>query len=73
MTEQPQQKQLTIRLDQEVYEALIRIFPRYGQISYVLRAVIREVIKQVKNNPELIKLPEAVQTVLNSAGMKIRL
>jgi hypothetical protein len=71
--EQPQTKQLTLRLDLEIYESFFRIFPKHGQVSYILRAVVREIIKQAKTNPELVKLPDAVQTVLNSAGMKLRL
>lgn len=73
MTDQTQQKQLTLRLDTEIYEALIRIFPNHGQISFILRAVVREVIKQVKDNPQLVNLPTAVQSVLTSAGMRVRL
>jgi len=65
-------KQLTLRLDQQIYEELIRIFPKYGAVTYLLRATIREAIKQAKDNPELLNLSEAVQIVLNSTGMRIR-
>ena len=65
-------KQLTLRLNQQTYEELVRIFPKYGAVTYLLRATIREAIKQAKDNPELLNLPTVVQTVLNSAGMKIR-
>ena len=65
-------KQLTLRLDQQIYEELIRIFPKYGAVTYLLRATIREAIKQAKDNPELLNLSEAVQIVLNSVGMRIR-
>ena len=65
-------KQLTLRLDQQIYEELIRIFPKYGAVTYLLRATIREAIKQAKDNPELLNLSEAVQVVLNSAGIRIR-
>ena len=65
-------KQITIRLNQQTYEELVRIFPKYGAVTYLLRATIREAIKQAKDNPELLNLPTAVQMVLNSAGMKIR-
>lgn len=66
-------KQLTLRLDLDIYESFFRIFPKHGQVSWVLRAIVREIIKQVKDNPEVVKLPEAVQSVLNSAGMRLRL
>jgi len=65
-------KQLTLRLDQQIYEELIRIFPKYGAVTYLLRATIREAIKQAKDNPELLNLSEAVQIVLNAAGIRIR-
>ena len=65
-------KQITLRLDQQIYEEMVRIFPKYGAVTYLLRATIREAIKQAKDNPELLNLPTAVQIVLNSAGMKIR-
>jgi len=58
-------KQLTLRLDQEIYEDFIRIFPDHGQLSKVLRAVVREIIKQVREEPKLVNLPTAVQSVLN--------
>lgn len=65
-------KQFPLRLEQEIYEAFIRIFPDHGQRTFFLRAVVREVIKQVQINPELLNLPTAVRSVLTSAGMKIR-
>ncbi len=65
-------KQITLRLDRQIYEEMVRIFPKYGAVTYLLRATIREAIKQAKDNPELLNLPTAVQIVLNSAGMKIR-
>lgn len=65
-------KQLTLRLNPQLYEEMIRIFPKHGVVTYLLRATIREAIKQAKDNPELLNLPIAVQTVLNSVGMKIR-
>lgn len=73
MLDEIKTKQLTLRLDQEIYESFIRIFPNHGQVSYVLRAVVREIVKQVKEKPELVNLPTAVQSVLMSAGLKIRL
>ena len=65
-------KQITLRLNQQTYEEMVRIFPKYGAVTHLLRATIREAIKQAKDNPELLNLPTAVQIVLNSAGMKIR-
>ena len=66
-------KQITLRLDPEIYEAFFRIFPKHGQRQYFLRAAVREVINQIRKEPNLIRLPEAVRTVLTSAGMKVRL
>ena len=72
MTDQLQQKQLTLRLDRDIYEAFIRIFPNHGQTTYFLRAVVREVIYQVEKEPHLVNLPVAVRSVLTSVGMRIR-
>ncbi len=66
-------KQLTLRLDQDIYEAFVRIFPNHGQRQFFLRATVREVINQVQKEPKLVNLPEAVRVVLTSVGMQMRI
>lgn len=66
-------KQFTVRMDFDVFQNFIRIFPGHGDRQIFVRAVIKEVIRQVNCNPELMNLPEAVKKSLEMPSLKIRM
>lgn len=64
-------KQFSLRLERNLYDAFIKLFPAYGLRQFFLRTVVRRAVDRAQTGNKM-NLDQTVDEVLESAAMKFR-